>query len=199
MRFWSIDRHISQNNHQKGQTHWDNFQWAREYLSKQPRPINTVKTYGADTGRYGTDRDGVERWWRHLIGGAAAVRFHRPDSGLGFSEKAEASIRAARKLESLVTMWDVDPANDLLRGRDENEAYLAAKPGEAYAIYFPDGGAVEVDLRKQSGEFDLRWVDIATGEWGPRSTLSGGGWARLQAPDSGHWAAAVVPASSDRE
>jgi hypothetical protein len=189
---------VSQNNHQKGQTHWDNFQWAREYLSKRPRPINTVKTYGADTGRYGTDRDGVERWWRHLIGGAAAVRFHRPDSGLGFSSPAEASIRAARKLESLVKLWDVSPANHLLRAREPNEAYLAANPGLAYALYFPDGGAVELDLRNQSAKFDLRWINVATGEWGPSGTLTAGGWTRVETPAAGHWAAAVIPVTADK-
>jgi hypothetical protein len=191
-RFAFVD--ISQNNHQKGQTHWDNFQWTRDYLSKQPRPINTVKTYGADTGRYGTDRDGLERWWRHLIGGAASVRFHRPDSGLGFSDKAAASIRAGRKLESLVKLWDVKPANDLLRDRSDNEAYAAADAGKAYALYFPDGGSVEIDLRGHDRAFDIRWIDIASGEFGPRGKLSGGNWVRLDAPAKGHWAAAIVAA-----
>ena len=100
---------VSQNNHQKGQAHWDNFQWVRQHLSARPRPINTVKTYGSDEGPYGTDLDGLHRWWRHLIGGAAAMRFHRPKSGLGFSAKAAASIRAARKLESVVRPWALTP------------------------------------------------------------------------------------------
>lgn len=183
---------VSQNNHQKGQTHWDNFQWVREYLAKQPRPINTVKTYGADTGRYGTTRDGLERWWRHLIGGAAAVRFHRPDSGLGFSAEAAAAIRAARKLASLCRFWEMEPALQLLRERDPNEAYLSAKPGARYALYFPDGGAVGLDLRAAPGRFELRWINIATGDWGPRGELTGGDWVNLEAPGKGHWAAAVV-------
>jgi hypothetical protein len=59
-----------------------------------------VKTYGADGGCFGNNRDGVERWGRHLMGGAAAVRFHRPDSGLGLSASAIASLRAARKVRS---------------------------------------------------------------------------------------------------
>jgi hypothetical protein len=182
---------VSQNNHQKGQIHWDNFQWARSYLAKLPRPINTVKTYGADTGRYGTSRDGVERWWRHLIGGAAAVRFHRPDSGLGFSAPAAASIRAARKLASLVNFWALSPALQLLRNREANEAYLAAKPGVAYALYFPNGGEVELDLRGHGGQYEVRWVDIATGEWGSRQAVAGGDWVLLAAPGAGPWAAAL--------
>jgi hypothetical protein len=190
-RFGFVD--ISQNNHQKGQRHWDNFQWARTHLASHPRPINTVKTYGADGNKFGhTNRDGLERWWRHLIGGAAAVRFHRPDSGLGFSAPAEAAVRAARKLESRVKPWDVVPSQDLLRDREPNEAFLAASPGTAYALYFPDGGSIELDLRSVAGSFTLRWIDIQSADWGPTAMVSGGNWAALRTPASGHWAAALT-------
>lgn len=60
---------VSQNNQKKGQEHWDNFQWVRARIANHPRPLNTVKTSGADGGRFGNNRDGLERWWRHLIGG----------------------------------------------------------------------------------------------------------------------------------
>ena len=183
---------LSQNNHQKGQTHWDHFQWVRNYLNRFPRPINTVKTYGADTGRYGNSRDGLERWWRHLIGGAAAVRFHRPDSGLGLGPEAKAAIRAARKLASLCQLWEMEPAIHLLRQRDPNEAYLTARVGSAYALYFPDGGAVELNLHSHQGPFQLYWIDIGTGEWGPRQSLRGGDWIPLQAPSRGHWVACII-------
>jgi len=182
---------VSQNNHQKDQTHWDNFQRARSSLASKPRPINTVKTYGADGGRFGTSRDGLERWWRHLIGGAAAVRFHRPDSGLGFSPPAAASIEAARRLASLVAFWELSPALDALRNREPDEAYVTGKAGDAYALYFPDGGDVELDLRQHPGAFDVRWIDIGRGGWGPQAKASGGDWLRLAAPGQGHWAVAV--------
>jgi hypothetical protein len=181
----------SQNNHQKGQLHWDRFQWLRNAIGSRPRPINTVKTYGADGGRYGSTRDGIERWWRHLIGGAAAVRFHRPDSGLGLSEPAQASIRAARKLESVVRFWEATPAQELLGERDENEAYATAKPGKAYAVFFPDGGDVALDLSGQGGTYECRWIDIGSGAWGKTETRSGGSPAALRAPGAGPWAVAV--------
>lgn len=81
-------------------------------------------------------------------------------------------------------MWEVEAAKGLLRGREENEAYLAATPGEVYAIYFPDGGAVDLDRREHSGSLEARWIDIGTGEWGPRGTLSAGGGARVETPAS---------------
>lgn len=188
---------VSQNNQQRGQTHWDNLQWVRGHLAERPRPLNTVKTYGADGGRHGDARDGLERWWRHLIGGAASVRFHRPPSGHGLSDTAEASLRAGRKLEAQVRPWDLEPTLAPLREREENEAYLAARPGHAYALYFPDGGRVELDLRGHAGPFALRWIEIATGAWGPEARLEGDGFRALAAPGAGHWAAALVRAGSE--
>ena len=117
---------ISQNNHKKGQVHWDNFQWVRRYIADDPRPLNTVKTYGANGSRFGDTRDGIERWWRHVIGGAASARFHRPPGGLGLSEVTITSLQSVRKLESLLKLWEMEPANQLLGEREENEAYLSA-------------------------------------------------------------------------
>ena len=185
---------VSQNNHNKGEQHWDNFLYVREYLSGRPRPMNTTKTYGSEGNRFGhTDQDGIERFWRHLLAGAASMRFHRPDSGLGLNDKAVAAIRAARKLEDKIPLWSVNPANDLLSDREENEAYLAAAPGSAYALYFPAGGSVTLDLAGAPGPFALHWIDIDSGEWGPETEITGGGPLPLTAPGEGNWAAAIVP------
>ena len=188
---------VSQNNQKKGQEHWDNFQWVRRYVAGDPRPLNTVKTYGSDGGRHGNTRDGLERWWRHVIGGAASARFHRPTSGLGLSELAIASLKGARKLESLIKLWDVEPADDLLRDRTDNQAYLAARPGEAYALYFPNGGYAQLDLTDAPGQFTLRWIEIATGEWGGTANVDGGAPVTITAPGKGRWAATIV-GKSDR-
>jgi hypothetical protein len=190
-RFNYVD--VSQNNHIKDQQHWDNFQSVRERLASKPRPMNTVKTYGADGNKFGhTNRDGIERFWRHVIGGAASVRYHRPPSGLGLSEPAVASLKAARKLESLVKLWNVEPANDLLSERDADEAYLAAAPGRAYALYFADGGAVGLDLKDVSGKLAIRWIDIGHGEWGPNQMIDAGRIVPIRAPSKGHWLAAIT-------
>ncbi|NQU24212.1 MAG: hypothetical protein HQ567_23265 [Candidatus Nealsonbacteria bacterium] len=183
---------VSQNNQKMGQVHWDNFQWVRRHVAGKPRPLNTVKTYGADGGRFGDANDGVERWWRHVIGGAAAARFHRPDSGLGLSKRSTASLAAARKLESLVKPWDVEAANELLTDREDDEAYLAARPGEAYALYFTDGGRVGLKLDDHAGPFQLRWISIATGEWGKEKTIAGGATVTIVAPPKGGWVAAIT-------
>ncbi len=183
---------VSQNNQKKGQTHWDNFQWVRQHIAAHPRPLNTVKTYGADGGRFGNTQDGIERWWRHVIGGAAAARFHRPPSGLGLSAPAVASIQAARKLISLIPPWEVEPANELLGERSENEAYLAAKPGKFYALYFTNGGAVTLDLRKHGGHYLVKWIDISSGNWDRQESVDGDQVVPIKAPRKGNWVVAIV-------
>lgn len=182
---------VSQNNHNSGQKHWENAVWVRRYVAERPRPINTVKTYGADGNRFGhTDRDGLERFWRHILAGFAAVRFHRPDSGLGLNEKARSAIQAARKLESLIKMWELSPREDLLSEREENEAYLAGSSGKAYALYFTDGGSIR--LETPPGHYAVHWISLH--ENGPSGHLTpeSDGRMPLAAPGSGHWLAVVL-------
>ena len=175
---------VSQNNHQKGQTHWDNFQWARDYLAKPAAPDQ--------------HRENLWRRWRPLRqhprrprtlvaasdrrrGGSA---FSSAGFGAGLLAAGGGSIRAARKLASLVNFWELSPALDLLRNRDANEAYLAAKPGAAYALYFPEwrGGRTRL-ARTRLAIYEVRWIEIATGEWGRRATGAaaiGFRWPRRQ-------------------
>ncbi len=191
---------VSQNNHRSGQTHWDQVLRVRDYLAGHPRPINTIKTYGAAGQRFGQDQDGIERFWRHLLAGVAAIRFHRPDAGLGLNDKAVGSIRGARKLESQIPLWTLEPANDLLPDRKPNHAYLSADKGRAFALYLPVGGRVRVDLSSANEPLVVRWIDISTGEWGSEHHVSGGGKVSLTSPGRGNWAAAITvrnPARAD--
>jgi hypothetical protein len=126
-----------------------------------------------------------------VIGGAASARFHRPDSGLGLSEPAVASLQAARKLESIVKLWELEPANERLSDRAPNEAYLAACPGRAYALYLTDGGTVGLNLSGANGPFEVRWIDIGTGQWGKQETLEGEQVVTVAAPGRGHWLAVI--------
>lgn len=184
---------VSQNNHNKGEKHWDNFLYVKSYLSKQPRPMNTTKTYGASGNKFGhSDQDGIERFWRHLLAGAASIRFHRPVSGLGLNDKAVACIQAARKLESKIQLWFFEPANELLSNREENEAYLAAHIGESYALYFPAGGEIQIDVSANQGPMAIHWINIDSGEWGPTEHRQGGAGIDVVAPDSGNWAAVIL-------
>jgi Family of unknown function (DUF6298) len=176
------------------QDHWENIIWLTNQAKKHPRPLNHTKIYsdGQKSWGTGTPVDGVERFWRNLIAGSASCRFHRPSSGIGLNKTAKACIRAARKVESLVHFWDVDPRMDLLRSRKKDEAYLAADPGKRYILFFTDGGSVELNLSGISGALVVRWINITTGVWGKTYTLQPDGWELIASPAQGPWVAAIT-------
>jgi len=182
---------ISQNNHQRDQAHWDNFQWVKNYISAHPRPINTVKTYGADGGTHGNTNSGIDGWWRHVIGGTASARFHRPTSGLGLSELSMNTVKAAREIEKISPFWELTPNNELLSDRNENEAYLTAKQGEVYVVFFPDEGEVGLNLSEFNSGFTLKWMNVRKGEWAAQEKVEGGKLVNLKTPGENEWVVVV--------
>ncbi|MBE0675474.1 MAG: hypothetical protein IH591_12505 [Bacteroidales bacterium] len=187
---------ISQvNSRNFGDDHWRELLWLIEQVNKvHPRPCNNTKIYGGGYKSFGTGglEDGIERFWRNILGGSASSRFHRPDSGNGLNERAKASIKAARLLESVIKLWDIEPHMELLKERQPNEAYLAAKPGEQYALYFTYGGSVGLDLSKTKGTFILRWISITEGTWVKEEIIEGGSIVTITAPFKGGWVAAIL-------
>ena len=186
---------ISQvNSRNFGEDHWSRLRWVVQEASASPRPVNHTKIYSAGETSFGsgTPQDGIERFWRNLLGGSASSRFHRPTSGIGINELAQACIRAARRVEELVRFWEIEAQMELLGERAANEAYLAANPGEAYVLFFCKGGAVTLDLSEHEGQFAGRWIDVATGEWGSEIELPGGAWREVSAPGDGPWVAVLV-------
>jgi len=188
---------ISQNNHLKGQGHWDRLQKRRATLGDPLRPLNCVKIYGADAGPFGNDRDGIERFWRDIFGGTASARLHRPSSGLGLNEKAQVCIKSMRMLTDELGIFSCAPHNDLLREREKNEAYCTANPGKAYAVYFPNGGSVKLDITATGGQIAIRWLDIMRSTWQQAETARSSDTVKLTCPSKGHWA--VLVKASDPE
>ena len=143
----------------------------------------------------GSNTDGVERFCRDIMGGCAAARHHRPPHGNGLNENSRGTIRAVRKIETLVKFWEIQPRIDLLSGREPDEAYLSAKEGGKYVIYFTDGGAVRLDMRQYHKPFLMKWINIKTGEWGGEFTFSGGDFLNVTVPGTGGWFAVIVSRS----
>jgi hypothetical protein len=187
---------------------WNRLRWIIEQVSRHPRPINETKVYGKK-GRLpvarapgnehakkywwnGTEDDAVQRFWFGILAGCAGLRFHRPNSGLGLSRKAKASISAARKLETLIKPWEVDPCMELLSDREENSAYLAAKPGEKYTLYYTNGGSVSLDMRDYPSTFGIRWINIETGDWHGEQNIEGGKQVSIKTPSENSMIAAIV-------
>lgn len=196
---------ISQvNSRNYDEMHWDKLQELLQQIDKHPRPSNHTKIYGSGYFSFGTGgpEDGIERFWRNIIGGSASSRFHRPDAGNGLNDFAKASIKAARILESKIEFWKITPQMNLLSKRSSNEAYLAAEPGESYALYFTNGGSVGLNLSGVKGTFDITWISISQGiitqtsaSGGYRKmdkTIQAGNVITLTAPYKGGWVAAIV-------
>jgi hypothetical protein len=168
--------------------------WFMEQRKNHSRPLNHTKIYsdGQTTWGSGTPKDGIERFWRNLTAGSASCRFHRPTSGIGLNDIAKACIAAARKVEKHVKFWDIEPRMDLLSDLETDEAYLAARPGEQYVLYFTEGGSVGLNLRDHRGKFKLRWINIQSGDWADRTAVAGGKVVTINAPSKSPWAATIV-------
>jgi len=191
---------VSQNNHLPPDKHWSNMQQIRKRIisSGNIRPMNSVKIYGANSGKFGSTRDGQERFWRNIFGGLASSRFHRPPSGLGLNKIAQSHIKSMRMLTSEMNIFKCEPHNDLLQNRSWNEAYCTANPGFEYAVFFPDGGDVLLDVSAANGKLlDIRWLDIRKSRWIDETSDSSektwnGKFLRLKTPtEEGYWAALV--------
>lgn len=182
---------VSQNNHQTGQKHYDNALAHRRRVSEAPRPLTNVKIYGADGGRFGDTREATQRFWRNIFAGHSSARFHRPESGIGLSPLAQRMIASAREVTDALDLFRCEPRPDLLSEREDNEAYCLAEAGRQYAVYFPDGGEVVLDLSDAGGALTLRWYDIEGGRWRDATPVAAGPRARLTTPGRGPWAAVV--------
>jgi len=183
---------ISQNNHNKGERHYANALKQRQRIAKAVRPMNNVKIYGADGGRFGDTRDAVERFWRNVFAGCASARFHRPDSGIGLTALAQRMIRAAREVTGALGPFGCAPRPDLLGETPEGGAYCLAEPPRALAVYFPRGGKAALDVWAEKGTpLSLRWYDIDGGGWQEAREVSAGGPLVLQTPGQGQWAAVI--------
>ncbi len=195
------------NSRHADQAHWDAVTWIADAAKKADPPylLHMTKLYGNDLAlegkpwsswRPGDSDNAIEEWWRDLLAGVAGVRFHRPTAGSGLCTETKNCIRATRKVETRVKFWNVEPRLDLLTEREPDEAYLAADSGNAYILYFTKngGGAVELKLNEYAGQtFELRWVNVGTGDWGPAAKLSGGHAVKIERPDdSAHWVATIV-------
>lgn len=186
---------ISQNNFQTGDTHWQRIQFIRNLIVDNPKPITSVKIYGADGAPapiefWGTTQDAKERFWRNIIGGVSAVRFHRPRWGIGLNEEAVAHIRSAVMFASRMNFFKAEPRLDLLHNREPDSAWLLANPGVQYAIYFANGGSAEL-IVNDNFYGKVEWLDINNSSWQVGQTTKENDKLFLQAPDNGHWLALV--------
>ena len=175
-----------------GRPHWDTLQWILGQREKyELRPVNCVKVYGGGSSSWGsgTNRDGMERFYRDVMGGCAAVRHHRPPSGNGLNGNAMATIKTVRKVESVIKFWDIEPRMNLLDDSQENEAYIAGD-GKTFVLYFTKGGKVDFKPGDTITKISGRWINGNSGDWAGDINMTGHDKFEIIAPDiKGCWMA----------
>lgn len=181
---------------ERGDKHWQMLSYIIEKTQKLNKPLHMNKIYGSERhqgGVMGGADNAVEEFWRSLIAGIAGVRFHRPESGIGISERAKNCIKAVRLVEKETKFWEVNSRQDLISNHGQDEAYLAANPGEKYLLFLVDGGSVKLNLEPYPDRyFQVHWIDIDHGKSTKTDEIHGGNAITVDAPSDGHWVVAIV-------
>lgn len=109
----------------------------------------------------------------------------------GLNEKVQVNLAAARKIEKYILWWKIEPRMDLIRTCDPNTAYLSAKTGIVYVVYFPEGGEAVIDLEEYTGPFKLKWMSVESGEWYDETIINDKGETAVSTSDSSGWVAVI--------
>jgi len=101
-------------------------------------------------------------------------------------------------------LWGAAPSARLGRTRTTTRPREAMKPQRhsfthrfLQRVYFPDGGAVKLDVSEARGNLQVRWLDIARSTWQEPQTVDGGGTLELRTPGKGHWAVSAKRSAGD--
>ena len=115
---------------------------------------------------------------------------------MGFTDAAQANLRALRSFCNHIEPWNCTPAPDLLLDRGNDEAYALANSGQAYGVYFVLQGKVGLKLAGEDTTYELQWINIETGEtMSVNKRVKGGQTVQLETPSTGSkfgWAATLV-------
>jgi hypothetical protein len=77
-------------------------------------------------------------------------------------------------ITGFMKFWDLVPRMDLLTGNEDGEAYIAAREGVSYLVYFPGMNQVKLDLRNYHRTYRVIWIDVASGYWRNSKEIKGG-------------------------
>lgn len=154
--------------------------------------INPISTgVVPDSANFWHDR--VRRfsiWGNLMAGGSGSVYFfgyQYPNSDLDMEDWRsrdhfwELQHHAHHFFTSYLPLPRMRPQSNLTR----NEAWVFADPGEVYAVYLPQPGQTELDLRQAQGKFRVQWYNPRYGgplQQGTVAEVEGGAWRNLGQP-----------------
>jgi hypothetical protein len=155
-------------------------EWWQASLVRSRRPL----VVSFDEARPAEDR---RSWWSVFLGGAVWESYIPVDRGYAAAEPAWTELAAARRFMESLPVERMFPANHLAR---EGKAFCLAAPGEVYALYLPEGGAMRLELTA-GNQYQARWFDPRASEaqaWRQAPTPRDG---RFTAPDAQDWGLVV--------
>ena len=96
-----------------------------------------------------------------------------------------------RTITDEMDVFTCEPHNELISNRADNEAYAFANPGQEYAVYFPNGGSVDIDLSTGTKKLTIRWLNISKSQWTQEEEIPVSDSITLSAPTEDHWAVLI--------
>jgi len=173
--------------------------WALKYRQYQKPYVNEEYGYegNADKPGHQMNVNWVRRchWALALAGGYATygdwlphAPFYLAHIGAG---QAPPQLKLLPTFFEQLPYWQMQPANHLV----SDNALCLAKPGEAYLIYLPDGGTVQLDLPPPRGTKGTRpqtylakWFDPRLGSYNEPFQVQASFRPSLAPPSAGDWA-----------
>ena len=134
-----------------------------------------------ETGRLATGERELARqivWSIYLAGGNFELHTAPLRSYRDFADQFDDLSRARWYLEGL-PFCQMVPANELVLS---GGGYAFALPGEAYVVYLPSGGEVELDLSGTALTYVAEWFDPGSGQLSSEVTIQGGAAVALESP-----------------
>ena len=135
--------------------------WLVHLIEMNPGVRTDVEDPGHDRVRK------LAIWGHYLAGGTGTMFFFTdPIGDLNVEDfrTRDQLFDMIRHAHDFVTRYlpfeDMRHADDLTPVKND---YVLAKPGEAYAVYLPDGGTTALDLTGAQGIFEVKWYDPRTG------------------------------------
>jgi hypothetical protein len=160
---------------------------AVEWFQKVENSGWTVPISFDETGALGTGARDLTREivWSVYTGGANFEMLTQPINNFAdFGRHFEDMTRARGVVESL-PFHQMRPSNSLLTG---GKGYVFAQAGQAYLVYLPDGGNLNLDLTASSNSFSAQWFNPRDGSVKAIAPVAGGGVRSFSAPDGNDWA-----------
>jgi hypothetical protein len=180
--------------HDAENTHSETIKWLdKSAASGHPWLVHLIEMNPGvrpDTEDYAHDTVRKLAIWGHYMAGGTGTMFFFTDP-IGDLNMEDYRTRdhlfdLIRYAHDFVTKYlpfeDMKHADALTPLKDD---YVLAKPGQAYAVYLPNGGTTTLDLSAAHGSFDVRWYNPRAGgelQTGSVRTVQGGAGRALGNP-----------------